>query len=167
MFPVGDKLLLYFATRDPAMKVQMIGVAGADLKSDFSRSAWKQLSDGPILKPELPWERNCIEAPTVCRHGDALFMFYAGAYNNEPQQIGCATSQDGLHWTRLFQEPLLPNGQPGEWNSSESGHPGIFTDDDGQTSLFYQGNNDKGRTWFLSRVKIDWKDGKPIVTPER
>ena len=94
-------------------------------------------------------------------------MFYAGAYNNEPQQIGCATSQDGLHWPRLFLEPLLPNGQPGEWNSSESGHPGIFTDDDGQTSLFYQGNNDKGRTWFLSRVKIDWKDGKPIVTPER
>ena len=166
VFPVGDMLFLYFATRDPAMKVQMIGVAGADLKSDFSRSAWKQLSNGPILKPELPWERNCIEAPTVCRRGDAFFMFYAGAYNNEPQQIGCATSQDGLHWTRLFQEPLLANGKPGEWNSSESGHPSIFADNDGQTYLFYQGNNDKGRTWFLSRVRIDWKDGKPSVAPE-
>ncbi len=36
--PVGDKLLLFFATRDPAMKTQMIGVAGAPLTSDFSRA---------------------------------------------------------------------------------------------------------------------------------
>ena len=166
VFPVGERLLLYFATRDPAMKIQKVGVAGADLQSDFSRATWKQLSDGPVLKPELPWERKCIEAPTICRRGGTLFMFYAGGYNNEPQQIGCATSQDGLSWTRLFQEPLLANGKLGEWNSSESGHPGVFVDDDGQTYLFYQGNNDKGRTWFLSRVKVDWKDGKPYVVSE-
>jgi beta-1,2-mannobiose phosphorylase / 1,2-beta-oligomannan phosphorylase len=165
-FPVGNQLLLFYATRDPAMKVQMLGVAGANINSDFSRASWKQLGDGPILKPERPWERSCIEAPTVCRHGDNLFMFYAGAYNNEPQQIGCATSQDGLHWTRLFQEPLLANGKPGEWNASESGHPGVFVDNDGQTYLFYQGNNDQGRTWFLSCVKLAWKDGKPIVLRE-
>lgn len=166
VFPFGERLLLFFATRDPAMKIQMVGVAGADLKSDFSRSAWKQLVDAPILKPELPWEKKCIEAPTVCRRGDTLYLFYAGGYNNEPQQIGCASSLDGLHWTRLFTEPLLRNGPPGSWNASESGHPGIFVDDDGQTYLFYQGNNDKGKTWFLSCVRIDWKDGKPFIANE-
>lgn len=165
-FPWGDRLLLYVATRDPSMKTQMLAVAGADLKSDFSRTAWKQLHDGPVLKPELEWETRCIEAPTLCRRGDTLYMFYAGGYNNEPQQIGCATSKDGIQWTRLFQEPLLPNGQPGEWNSSESGHPGVFVDDDGQTYLFYQGNHNRGATWHLSRVKIGWKDGKPFVQPE-
>lgn len=165
-FVVGDRLLLYFATRDPAMKVQMIGVAGADVNADFSRGTWKQLCDAPILKPELAWERKCIEAPTLCRRGDTLYMFYAGAYNNEPQQIGVATSQDGLRWTRLFQEPLLANGRPGEWNSSESGHPGVFVDEDGTTHLFFQGNPDKGKSWYLSRVRIGWADGKPFVMPE-
>ena len=162
----GDRMLLYCATRDPAFKMQMVAVAAADRRSGFGREAWKQIHDGPVLKPELPWETKCIEAPSLMKRGDRLFMFYAGGYNNEPQQIGCASSKDGVHFTRLFREPLLPNGKPGTWNSSESGHPGVFVDDDGQTYLFYQGNNDQGKTWFLSFVKIGWKDEKPYVMPE-
>jgi len=165
VFPVGDQLLLYFATRDPGMTTQMLGVAGADLDSDFGRSSWRQLVDGPILKPELPWERQCIEAASVCQRGDTLFMFYAGGYNNEPQQIGVATSADGLHWTRMSAEPLLTNGRPGEWNASESGHPGVFVDEDGRTHLFYQGNNDKGHTWWLSSAIVNWSNGVPRIDP--
>ena len=159
----NGKLLLYFATRDPNMVTQMVGVASADLTSDFGPAAWTQLRDGPVLKPELPWERKCIEAPTVIQRDGKLFMFYAGGYNNEPQQIGVASSADGVTWTRLSSAPLLPNGKPGEWNASESGHPGIFGDTDGATWLFFQGNRDKGKTWFLSNVKVEWKDGRPKV----
>jgi predicted GH43/DUF377 family glycosyl hydrolase len=165
VFPLGDRLLLYFATRDPDMKIQMVGVAAAPLASDFSRQHWRQLVDGPILKPELTWERRCIEAASILRRGDTLWMFYAGGYNNEPQQIGVATSRDGLTWTRHSQQPLLPNGAPGTWNASESGHPGVFADQDGRTHLFYQGNRDKGKTWYLSRVEITWPDGRPVVKP--
>jgi predicted GH43/DUF377 family glycosyl hydrolase len=162
--PFGDRLLLYFATRDPTSKIQQLGVAAADLKSDFGRAAWRQICDAPLLKPELPWETKCIEAPTVLRRGDTLYLFYAGGYNNDPQQIGCATSKDGVHFQRLFvEQPLLANGKPGEWNSSESGHPGIFEDEDGQLYLFYQGNPDRGRTWFLSQIKLGWDGDKPCV----
>ncbi len=162
------RLLLYYATRDPEMKIQMVGVAAAAVDSDFSRGQWTQLNpDAPILKPELPWEKKCIEASAVCRHDGKLYMFYAGGYNNEPQQIGCAVSTDGVSWKRLFTEPLLPNGQPGEWNSSESGHPFVFTDDDGATYLFYQGNSDKGKSWYLSKVKIGWKEGLPFIEREQ
>jgi len=41
----------------------------------------------------------------------------------------------------------------------------VFVDDDGETHLFYQGNDDGGRTWFLSRVKLDWRNGRPILAP--
>ena len=161
VFVLGDRLMLYFATRDPAQKVQMLGVAAAELKSDFSRANWKQLCDAPILKPELSWEKKCIEAPSLVRRGDELIMFYAGGYNNDPQQVGVAVSRDGLKWDRVAAEPFLRNGQPGEWNASESGHPGAFTARDGQTWLFYQGNNDKGRTWYLSRLPVKWSGGRP------
>ncbi|MCP4642675.1 MAG: family 43 glycosylhydrolase, partial [bacterium] len=140
-FEHDGQLLLYFATRDPGMKIQSQGVASAPIDSDFGRADWTQRCDAPILKPELPWEQECIEAASVCRHGGKLYMFYAGAYNNKPQQIGVAVSDDGIAWQRMSDEPLLPNGQPGEWNSSESGHPGVFVDDDGETYLFFQGNN--------------------------
>jgi predicted GH43/DUF377 family glycosyl hydrolase len=158
-----DQLLLFFATRDPLMKTQMLGVASAPLATDFGREAWKQLGDGPILKPELPWERRCIEAPSVVQRGDSLYMFYAGGYNCEPQQIGVASSTNGVSWRRLFDKPPLPNGGPGDWNCSESGHPGVFADAKGRTILYFQGNNDKGRSWFLSCVEITWQNNCPVV----
>ncbi|MHC4743903.1 MAG: family 43 glycosylhydrolase [Planctomycetota bacterium] len=159
----GDSMLLYCATRDPAMKVQMLAVAAAPLDSSFVRESWKQLCDAPILKPELPWEKKCIEAAAVWKHKGKFYMFYAGAYNNQPQQIGCAVSSDGVAWKRLSDKPILPNGKPGEWNSSESGHPGVFVDNDGQTYLFFQGNNDKGKTWYISKMKVVWKNNKPTL----
>lgn len=155
------KLLLYFATRDPENVVQKLGVASAPIDSDFSPDQWTQLCDSSILEPELEWEQDCIEAPAVCRYGDQFYMFYAGAYNNRPQQIGCAVSADGVRWERLSTEPFLTNGAKGEWNESESGHPYIFVDDDQRYHLFYQGNNDQGRTWYLSRIEIGWRDGVP------
>jgi predicted GH43/DUF377 family glycosyl hydrolase len=161
VFPVGDRLLLFFATRDPAMQVQMVGVAGAPLASTYQRSDWHLLVDGPVLKPELPWEKKCIEAPTIVRRGDTLWMFYAGGYNNEPQQIGIATSTDGLSWKRWSDQPFLTHGPADAWNASESGHPGIFPDRDGRTHLFFQGNRDKGKSWYLSRVEVVWRDGRP------
>ena len=163
VFPVGDKLFLWFATRDPEMKIQMQGVAAAPLGSDYGRKQWKQLVDGPVLKPELPWETQCIEAASVMQRDGKLWMFYAGGYNNEPQQIGVASSSDGIHWKRVYDKPLVPNGGPGSWNSSESGHPGVFNNSDGTTHLFYQGNNDNGKTWYLSKVRIAWKDGLPLL----
>jgi len=163
----GERLLLYWATRDHAMEVQMVGVASAALDSGFGRDAWTQRCDGPILKPELPWEKRCIEAPSVCKHGGRFFMFYAGAYNNEPQQIGVAVSDDGVAWERLADTPLVPNGGPDEWNASESGHPGIFVDDDGRHYLFFQGNNDGGKSWYLSKMCVEWADGLPYCVRPR
>ena len=163
LFEWKGKYYLYYATRDPEMKVQMLGVATSTGPDAFGRGGWTDLSvDGPLLKPELPWEGKCIEAASLCVHDGRLFMFYAGAFNNAPQQIGVAVSDDAVHFQRLSDKPFLSNGPPGSWNSSESGHPGVFMDDDGSTYLFYQGNDTKGKTWSLARQRVEWKDGKPV-----
>lgn len=174
----GDKLLLYWSTRDPEMEIQMQGVAAAPWDSDFSRRHWTQLNpDGPILAPTVPtelddpgldlsWEKKCIEAAAMARHNGRLYMFYAGGYNNDPQQVGVAVSDDGVHFKRLSDEPLVPNGPAGSWNSSESGHPYLFQGDE-QDYLFYQGNNTNGKTWYLSVLPIDWNDGRPVPAPEK
>jgi len=172
-----NRLLLYWATRDPTMKTQMQGVAAAPLDSDFSREQWTQLNpDGPILAPQvltaqddpdlnLAWEKQCIEAAAMAEHDGRLYMFYAGGYNNDPQQIGVAVSDNGLQFRRLSGDPLVPNGPPGSWNHSESGHPYLFQDDDGRDYLFYQGNNTGGKTWYLSVVPIEWDEGQPVPAP--
>jgi hypothetical protein len=155
---------LYYATRDPGYKIQMQGVAMAPGNSDFSRSSWKNLStDNPMLKPELPWEKDCIEGASVIVMKGKLYMFYAAAYNNAPQQVGVAVSSDGVSWQRLSDNPFLTNGKAGEWNSSESGHPHLFQDEKGRTYLFYQGNNDNGKTWYISNIEVFWNTSGPYL----
>lgn len=158
-----DRYLLYFATRDQDFEIQMQGVATAPLNTNFNREDWKQLTDYPIMVPEFDWEKKCVEGASVIQRNDELFMFYAGAYNNEPQQVGVAKSTDGIHWDKLFKEPFLANGKSGEWNSSESGHPHIFEDTGGRTFLFFQGNNDKGKTWYISNVEVFWDENGPYL----
>jgi len=159
----NDKLFLYFSTRDPDMRVQMTGVATAPLHSDYTRDKWTQCCDKSILSPELSWEEQCIEASALCKHDGKLYMFYGGAYNNAPQQIGCAVSIDGIEWERVSDSPVLTNGKEGEWNSSESGHPFVFEARDGTYHLFFQGNNNHGKSWYLSRRQIIWESGIPNV----
>lgn len=158
-----NQYFLYYATRDPDYKIQQQGVAVAPINSNFERASWKEIDGMPLLKPELPWEKNCIEAASCIKKGRNLYMFYAGAYNNEPQQIGVAKSKDGIHWKRLSHEPFLKNGEKGSWNESESGHPHIMKTQNGKYFLFFQGNNDKGKTWYLSNTEIGWKNKKPYI----
>ena len=158
-----NKFLLYFATRDPDYKIQIQGVAAAPENTNFNREDWVQLKDAPIMIPEYDWEGKCVEGASVILRNDELFMFYAGSYNNAPQQIGVAKSRDGIHWEKISDKPFLANGKEGEWNSSESGHPHIFLDENGRTFLFYQGNNDHGKTWFISNQEVLWNEDGPLL----
>lgn len=158
-----NQYFLYYATRDTAYQIQQQGVAVADLHTDFSRNAWREISGMPMMKPELPWEKSCIEAASCIQKDGVLYMFYAGGYNNEPQQIGVAKSEDGIHWKRLSDQPFLTHGTPGSWNASESGHPNILKAENGKYYLFFQGNNDKGKTWYLSKVEITWDNTMPVL----
>lgn len=160
-------MLPYAATRGPDMKAQMAVVAGAPLDSGFGRAAWTQLHDAPILKPELSWEKKCIEAPTLVERNGRLYMFYAGAYNNEPRQVGVAVSDDGIRFERMSDEPLLPHGKPDEWNASEPGHPGAFVDSGGHMYLFFQGNRTNGKDGYLSKMRIAWEEDNPYLARPR
>jgi hypothetical protein len=107
IIPFKGRLPLYWATRDPALKIQMQGVAAAPLESDFARDKWTQFNlDGPILKPELPWEGQCIEAAAMAEHSGRPYMFDAG-------------------------------------------------------------NNDQGRSWYLSAMPVDWKEGMPVLAEDK
>lgn len=158
----NNKYYLYFASRTPDYEIQIQGVATAPANTQFNREDWTQACDKAILAPRYPWEGKCVEGASVLQVGEELIMFYAGAYNNAPQQIGVARSKDGISWERLSNKPFLPNGDKGTWNYCESGHPHIFKDNKtGRTYLFYQGNDDYGRTWQISQKEVLWENGEP------
>lgn len=156
VYRVGKKLILMFATRDKTGTIQMLGMAEAPYGSDYGPDKWTLLSTGgPFLRPDYPWEMSCIEAPTVIKHKGTWYLFYAGAYNHEKQQIGLATSKDGINFTRIPPEGLLfTSGAEGTWNHGESGHPGVFQDKDGQVYLFFQGKASQNANYYLSVCKV-------------
>lgn len=155
------RLHMYFATRDHDMRVQKLGGAWAELDSGFGRNTWHMLAQQSLLTPELQWEGECIEAPATLVHENRIYLFYGGSYNCTPQQIGCAVSRDGVFFERLSTQPFLPCGRPEAWNSSESGHPYVFQDEDGSIHLFYQGSADMGETWYLSKTNLRFEHGVP------
>ena len=153
-----NKLYLYYATRDHAFRIQKVGGAYAEVDSDFSKKAWTQIGRQALVAPEMKWEGECIEAPATIVNDGKLFLFYGGSYNCTPQQIGVAVSEDGAFFEKLSAEPFLRCGKEGDWNSCESGHPYAFRDEDGRAYLFYQGTNDMGQTWYLSKVEIGFDE---------
>jgi predicted GH43/DUF377 family glycosyl hydrolase len=157
----GNNIYLYYASRDPSGQIQILGVTTSNLSDNRRRDSWQMRSSQPILAPREPWEQHCIEAPAVLVRNGLFHMFYGGAYNCCPQQIGHAISTDGIDWSRSSLTPLITNGPAGSWNASESGHPYVF-EHQGQTHLFYQGSPDGGEMWFLSRILIDWDGDNPI-----
>lgn len=159
----GGRLYLYYATRDHAMKIQKVGVASAPLDSDFSHDTWREELLQSALAPEFKYEGECIEAPATFVSGGRVFMFYGGSYNCTPQQIGLAVSSDAVHFDKVSAEPFLPCGKPGDWNASESGHPYAFVDDNGQIYLFYQGSPDSGKSWYITKTRLEMKNGLPVI----
>ena len=167
-YRVGDRMMMAFATRErPGGAVQQLGLSWAPYGSDYAADKWTELSvKGPILKPELPWEGHCIEAASVIRRKGIWYMFYAGAYNHERQQIGLAWSADGVNFTRWRDTPVLPHGTEGSWNAWESGHPGVFEDDDGQIYLFYQGKATLEGGYRLSCLRVEFMDDETFSADE-
>ena len=72
-------------------------------------------SGGETCAPaSASWSDDTVAASpgVTLRRGDTLWMFYAGGYNNEPQQIGVATSRDGVTWTRFSTDAPTPVDTP-------------------------------------------------------
>ena len=159
VYRVGDRLMLMYATRDPSNVWQMLGMAWAPYGSGYGPGTWTEITTGaPFFRPDLPWEMHCIEAPTVVERKGIWYMFYAGAYNHEHQQIGVAWSKDGVNFRRWSDKPVFPHGKPGSWNAWESGHPGVFKDDDGRIYLFFQGKATLKGDYSLSCVEVVFED---------
>jgi predicted GH43/DUF377 family glycosyl hydrolase len=99
----GAKAFLYFATRDPAGKIQKLGVATAAAQSDFSRTTWKQAADDSILFPQLVWERDCIEAASIIKRGNAGKRFRSAIHAQTRRTGRIAWSNAANRRTRLFR----------------------------------------------------------------
>jgi hypothetical protein len=78
---------------------------------------WRAMSDQPVLKPEMPWEKRHVMCPHVIWDAQAkqFRMWYSGGEGYEPDAIGYATSPDGIHWTKHPQNPIFRPDRKQDW----------------------------------------------------
>jgi predicted GH43/DUF377 family glycosyl hydrolase len=104
---------------------------------------WKRMSDQPVLKPELPWEKVAVMCPDVMWDDAArLFrMWYSGGEQYEPNAIGYASSTDGLHWTKSSGNPVFAGDGAIPWERQRATACHVVLKD-GWYYLFYIGFRD-------------------------
>jgi len=98
-----------------------------------------------------------IDSVEVVRYGD-FFLGFIGLMDNlgnHPQQTYFMWSRDGLRWERMaWRTPVIPTGQPGEWDAGEAGRPSILPDpfNPDRILIYYRGNGVSQKEERLPRM---------------
>jgi sucrose-6-phosphate hydrolase SacC (GH32 family) len=149
---------LYYAGAIP----QYIGVATSD-----DGKHWTKYAGNPILTQAVPdgpdtWTRT----PSVLYDGSGFHMWY----NIGTNDIGYATSPDGLHWTPYAGNPVL-SPTPGSWDAASISHQDVITHA-GQYWMVYVGGESDYMTSLsiglaTSPDGIHWTkdEGSPVLAP--
>jgi hypothetical protein len=88
---------------------------------------------------------------TVERLYPKLYVMYYTGTDGVKNQIGYATSSDGVHWAKHMANPVIPVGPAGSWYSAGVGHPTGY-DYNGETHLWFEGTD--GNNTSIGRAVI-------------
>src|SRR3990167_607509 len=92
----------------------IIGVPGLD-----SSVHWVSHADNPIITVGAggSWEDIWVHPYCVVDNGSGtLYMYYGGAGVWDPEQVGLATSTDGITWSKYGSNPIFSPGTGGQWD---------------------------------------------------
>jgi predicted GH43/DUF377 family glycosyl hydrolase len=98
----GETYHMWYTAIDDRHDLSVVGYA-----SSADGITWtKYPSPVLTLGPAAEWDGRCIGSKSVIREPDGTFtMFYSGY--GTANQIGLATSPDGIHWTKDPANPVL------------------------------------------------------------
>jgi len=107
---VGNTWYMWYTGQNRERQRSAIGLA-------TSRDGlhWERIEANPVLEPTGGWEKNSIMCPHVLYESGKFRMWYSAGEMYEPDAIGYAESEDGIHWRREPSNPVLRPA--GGWES--------------------------------------------------
>jgi predicted GH43/DUF377 family glycosyl hydrolase len=142
--------------------------SGEEERAPFSFTRYEH---NPILEVTGDWESGWIHPYSVLRVGGEYWMWYGGAPSEEaniPIEIGLATSDDGLAWSRYDGNPVLSPDANG-WDTLKVEHLTVL-EEDGRFEAWYAGEGAGIRRWRIGYAEsgdgVTWtRRGKPVLDP--
>ena len=124
------------------------------------------------MEPGQPWEKQAIMCPHVLFDEEDKYykMWYAAGCNHEPDAIGYAESEDGIHWEKEKNNPVLAPDPSYLWEQHKVVAPCVIKDDD-CFYMFYVGHLHEERAQVgLARSrdgKTNWEKHpeNPLICP--
>ncbi len=104
---------------------------------------WTKYSGNPIMTTGTnTWDSTYVQDPHVIKQGGMYYMWYGGgaSYDNYGQQVGFATSPDGINWTKSNFNPVLTRGNTGAWDANTASFPAVINDN-GIYKMWYTGKD--------------------------
>jgi surface protein len=139
---------------------------------------WTKYINNPVLGPgpEGAWDDHIIHTCTVILVDSIFHMWYSGHtgnHNGRNYRIGHAISQDGVNWTKDTNNPVLIEGQKGEWDEHFVIVASVIYDGENY-QMWYEGAGSTSEGWrmkvghAISPDGVNWsKDTKnPVLSPE-
>jgi len=125
---------------------------------------WKKHPNNPVLKPGAPgtWDDNHVFTKCVLYNGNRYEMWYSG-WDYTQWQIGYATSDDGIHWIKSTDNPILETGELGTWDAYHIYWPEVLRSDT-EYSMWYMAptfspnnsTNPYGYATTSAKKALDW-----------
>lgn len=142
------------------------------------------VDEEPVLQLGVTgdWDEKQVLAPHVLKTDDGYVMYYSGVGASGVQQIGMATSTDGVTWTKYNDpvttekpyadsDPVFQPGEQGAWDASWVQQPRVFQTADGWIMIYRGVSDTRGAKMKLglatSTDGIHWErySGNPIFQP--
>ena len=176
--------VLYFYTWD-SISFPSSGVIGRATECIVSPAMAKWSPDPePILTPGAAgeWDQKQVLAPHVLKTDSGYIMYYSGVGASGTQQIGMATSSDGVHWMKYNDpattdqpyaesDPVFQPDDKGAWDGAWVHQPRVFQTADGWAMIYRGTSDNRGSNMKLglatSTDGIHWERfaGNPIFKP--
>jgi predicted GH43/DUF377 family glycosyl hydrolase len=131
---VAGTFYMYYLGEDRARR-QRLGVARS--KDGIT---WQKFRANPILEPggAGAFDELGLGEPAVWQSQGSYWMLYTGRDRTENRRLGLARSQDGVHWSRYSESPVLSG--PAPWNSKTVCDPTVRKSD-GDVQVWFGGGD--------------------------
>lgn len=139
----GDGFILYDHGKFHNWYTTSIGddLLGIGYSTSPAGLTWTDHADSPVLSPDyITWESSRTQSGSVIKIDGTYHMWYCGG-DFLYWQIGHATSDDGVNWTRDKENPVLECGMPGAWDSEFVAFPKVIRDEKThELKMWYSGS---------------------------
>lgn len=148
---VGDTLKMWyagvdrFANNQPTDYHCSIGYAWS-----LDGITWNEYGSNPVIVTgaENSHDFASVQDPSVLRIDGIYHCWYGtlGKWDVEGQQIGYATSTDGIRWSKYDKNPVVARGAGSAWDRRVASFPTVI-DDGGFFRMWYTGMDTATPSW--------------------